>query len=334
MAEVGLELEVVAVLSALAEQRLVFHSERDFQHALAWQIQLTYPQAQIRLEPRPRRGIHLDLLVRIGERRTAFELKYLVAALHASVGGERFDLPHQSANDISRHDVIKDITRVEALLADGYADEGHVLVLTNDRSYWQPSSRADTIDAAFRLHEGRILAGTLAWAARAGHGTTVKRDTPLKLAGHYACQWRDYSEVGLPKGRVARFRYLLITARSADVGPALIQDNTAEQASQRDRSLVSAWPAAPSAPGSARDEILATTRKLAGQSADGTFTLIEVLTEMRRTGSRYAESTIRTHVTSRMCADAPNHHARTYDDLERLGDGRYRLRPSTSQANS
>jgi len=133
---------------------------------------------------------------------------------------------------------------------------------------------------------------------------------------------------------VARFCYLLITAGSADVGPALIQDNAAEQARQRDRSLVSARPAAPSAPGSARDEILATTRKLAGQSADGTFTLIDVLTEMRRAGSRYAESTIRTHVTSRMCADAPNHHARTYDDLERLGNGRYRLRPSTSQANS
>jgi hypothetical protein len=69
--EAGLDVDVVAALSALAERRLVFHSERDFQHALAWQIQLTYPQAQIRLEPRPRRGIHLDLLVRMGERRTA-----------------------------------------------------------------------------------------------------------------------------------------------------------------------------------------------------------------------------------------------------------------------
>lgn len=64
----------MAMLSALAEQRQIFHSERDFQHALAWQIQLTYPQAHIRLEPRPRRGIHLDLLVRIGERSAAFEL--------------------------------------------------------------------------------------------------------------------------------------------------------------------------------------------------------------------------------------------------------------------
>lgn len=245
-----------------------------------------------------------------------------------------FDLPHQSANDISRHDVIKDVTRVEALLADGYADEGYVVVLTNDRSYWQPSSRQDTIDAAFRLHEGRILAGTLAWAPRAGRGTTVKRDTPLQLAGQYACQWRDYSQVGLPTGHVARFRYLLIAAGTAQAGPVPIQDGSPEQASQRARLPVSSPSATPPEPRSARDEILATARKLAGQSADGTFTLIDVLTEMRRAGSRYAESTIRTHVTSRMCADAPSHHARTYDDLERLGSGRYRLRPPPRQTNS
>jgi len=64
-----LDPDLVAALSALAERRPVFHSERDFQHSLAWQIQLSCPEAQIRLEPRPRRGIHLDLLVRVGERR-------------------------------------------------------------------------------------------------------------------------------------------------------------------------------------------------------------------------------------------------------------------------
>jgi hypothetical protein len=54
--------------------------------------------------------------------------------LHTSVAGELFDLPHHSTNDISHHDVIKGITRIETLLADGYADEGCVVVLTNDRS--------------------------------------------------------------------------------------------------------------------------------------------------------------------------------------------------------
>jgi hypothetical protein len=38
----------------------------------------------------------------------------------------------------------------------------------------------------------------------------------------------------------------------------------------------------------------------------------------------YRPSTIRTHVVSRMCRDAPDHHAVTYDDLERVSPGLYR----------
>jgi len=53
---------------------------------------------------------------------------------------------------------------------------------------------------------------------------------------------------------------------------------------------------------------------------------MDIIAELRRSGSRYAESTIRNHVTSRMCADALTHHGTTYDDFERLGGGRYRLR--------
>ena len=311
-----LNVDVAGALSALTVHRPVFHSERDFQHALAWQIQLASPEAQIRLETRPRRGLHLDLLVRLDGIRTAIELKYLLAALRATVGEELFDLPHQSANDISRHDVVKDITRVEAMLADGYADYGYVVVLTNDRGYWQPAARADTIDTAFRLHEGRVLQGTLGWAARAGTGTTTGRDTPLTLAGQYACHWRDYSEVSLTDCRTAIFRYLLVN----------ISVGRTSQPSAQPMSGPQPAPFTPRPAGSARQEILTAARKLASRSPDGSFTFTQILAELRRTGSRYAESTIRTHVTSRMCGDSPDHHGTTYDDFERLDRGRYRLR--------
>jgi len=76
----------------------------------------------------------------------------------------------------------------------------------------------------------------------------------------------------------------------------------------------------------ARDEILAALPHIVAQSADGTFSIQDVVAELRRRGSPYAESTIRTHVVSRMCADAPDNHARTYDDLERVETGRYRIR--------
>lgn len=325
-----MNVDVGGALSDLATRRPVFHSERDFQHALAWQIQLNYPQAEIRLETRPRRSVHLDMFIRLAGTRTAIELKYLVAALHAAIGEESFDLPHQSANDISRHDVVKDITRIEAALADGHADSGCVVVLTNDRSYWQPATRADPIDAAFRLHEGRILEGTLGWADRAGHGTITGRDTPLVLANRYICHWRDYSGVILTNGSTSQFRYLLITHLADHTESAQMQAARPPQSSRQTQTV--AAPPAPTtaqpAASSAREEILTAARTLADRSPDGSFTLMQIITSLRRAGSRYAESTIRTHVTSRMCADAPDHHGTTYDDFERLGGGRYRFRPS------
>ncbi|WP_443705761.1 DUF7669 domain-containing protein [Saccharothrix coeruleofusca] len=68
--------------------------------------------------------------------------------------------------------------------------------------------------------------------------------------------------------------------------------------------------------------------RLSAASADGTFTPDDVVRLLRRAGSRYAESTIRTHVVSRMCANAPAHHATRYADLVRDGRGRYRLNDS------
>jgi hypothetical protein len=76
----------------------------------------------------------------------------------------------------------------------------------------------------------------------------------------------------------------------------------------------------------ARDDILAVLPTIEGRNADGTFSPQDIVDELRRCGSTYAESTIRTQVISRMCANAADHHARVYDDLERVSDGRYRRR--------
>lgn len=77
--------------------------------------------------------------------------------------------------------------------------------------------------------------------------------------------------------------------------------------------------------GTAREQILAAIGRIRSRSGD-TFTITEVLDELRSQGSSLAESTIRTHITSRMCGDSPDHHGTTYDDLERVDRGVYRLR--------
>jgi hypothetical protein len=79
-------------------------------------------------------------------------------------------------------------------------------------------------------------------------------------------------------------------------------------------------------PMTARHEILAALSRVQARTGRETFTPQEVIDELLRRGTSYKPSTIRTHIVSRMCADAPDHHARTYDDLERVAAGQYRRR--------
>ena len=76
----------------------------------------------------------------------------------------------------------------------------------------------------------------------------------------------------------------------------------------------------------ARDEILAALPAVRARTGSETFAPQDVIDELQRRGTSYKPSTIRTHIVSRMCVNAPHHHGRTHDDLERVGDGQYRRR--------
>ena len=73
-----------------------------------------------------------------------------------------------------------------------------------------------------------------------------------------------------------------------------------------------------------RDEILHCVQRLFQQSSKQEFTVQEVVEAMQASGTTYAESTIRTHITSRLCANAPNHHGVTYPDFVRISHGIYK----------
>jgi hypothetical protein len=165
-------------------------------------------------------------------RRIAVEIKYLVAGITTTVRGEDFVLPNQGAHDISRYDVIKDVVRLERLIAEGYADEGIALTLTNNPAYWQPGVNADPIDASLRIYEGRPLHGTLRWSPRAGPGTTKGREQPLIVVGRYTCAWRPYSTVIRHTGQRCELRYLAIDVQvppAASAGHQVTVTGTAWQ---------------------------------------------------------------------------------------------------------
>lgn len=201
-------LDIPRLMNKLACDRPLFHSEADFQHALAWRIHKEMPDSGVRLEYKPfsNQRKYLDLwLDQLG---VAIELKYRTRNLGLELHGEAFKLRNQSANDISRYDFLNDIQRLESLSEFLRAKAGFAIFLTNDHLYWNEPTRS-TIDKNFRLHENRLLRGKMTWDKDASPGTKKGREDPIQLIGSYEAHWQDYGDPVSPK--YGRFRYLAIS---------------------------------------------------------------------------------------------------------------------------
>lgn len=206
-------ITIEPLMSRLALRRPIFHSEADFQHEIAIEIRALDPDVQLRLEYPFGLGTRasLDILLRKGKTQAGIELKYLCRSTNVVIEGEQFRLNQQSAHDVRRYDVCKDIVRMESF-CERFSATGGVLLLTNDPTYWRSSRRSGTFGADFNLADLRILNGTLAWAAGTGKGTSKGRETPLIITGNYPLVWRDYHDLG---GIGGRLRYLYIPVGNA-----------------------------------------------------------------------------------------------------------------------
>ena len=195
-------------MKRLAQRRKLFHSEADFQFALAWEIQTCHSQAQVRLEfpPPELPGWHLDILVRLGQEVYPLELKYKTLGAFLKVEEELFSLRSHGAQDIGKYDCLLDLQRMEAMKQrlPGYR-KGFAIWLSNDPTYWSPPSRAGTMAQAFTLHEGAVKTGEMAWAPHTGKGTMRSREAPIVLNGRYPIHWQDYSRVAHERGGLLRF---------------------------------------------------------------------------------------------------------------------------------
>ncbi len=213
-------IEIADVLKELSKKRPIFHSEADFQHALAWAIREKYSGLNIRLEKKVilnnEESYYVDIFAFNDNKTVAIiELKYKTKSLNATVNCENFNLKNQGAQDHGRYDFIKDISRLEKAL-EIYSDGvGFAIFLTNDKSYWKkPDGNVDTVDKDFRIHEGRIISGELKWKDGTSEGTMSGRSKSIKLKGSYTLEWKDYYNIkeGVPNGK---FRYLLVKVARA-----------------------------------------------------------------------------------------------------------------------
>ncbi len=202
-------LDIHTVMKRLAEKRPIFHSEADFQFALAWQIRELVSDSKIRLEfsPFPDESKRMDLDIWVPSERSAIEVKYPKDHLDVTVNGERF-LLKQGADDIARYDFVRDIARMEKVVAEREdADHGIAVLLTNWRALWNPPAQNRKVpnDAEFRLHEGRVLIGELHWTNKP---QGAERKSPILLNGSYEMRWHDYRDRKL--GKNSHFRYLAV----------------------------------------------------------------------------------------------------------------------------
>jgi hypothetical protein len=222
LAALGECMEIQTAVQELQRERPVFHSEADFQHALAWTFHILRPSASIRLETNSGstdRTEHIDVLIRDNGTLCAVELKYKTARRDAVHNGENFHLQNHGAQPLGRYDFIKDIVRLESFVTRHPNAIGYAMFLTNEASYWSETRASLTTDVMFRLHQGRTLDGVLSWGTTTGAGTMKGRETPLLLTGSHLIRWFDYSQLG---GRgPGRFRYVLLKVLPGDTARLL-----------------------------------------------------------------------------------------------------------------
>lgn len=199
----------------LKEKRKIFHSEADFQFALAWEIQRLYPDAKVRLEYCPAKiesSKHIDILVIVADNYYPIELKYKTRKCTKISEGEMFKLKNHGAQDIGRYDVLYDVQRIELLSKElQNFKKGYVIFLTNDPAYWSNRTKDTSMCQAFKLTENEIKTSELRWAEHTGQGTMKGRELPIILKGKYKINWKEYSELADTKS--GNFRYIILETK-------------------------------------------------------------------------------------------------------------------------
>lgn len=208
-----------SLLQELAQERPLFHSEKDFQLALGWKLKEHFEAkgkpVKIRLEqrfkPNKSNAIFIDIVIKYKDRQIPIELKYKTTEFDIEIMDEKYELKKQNARDAGQYDFIRDVARIEDFVKTKNCQKGYVLFLTNDKSYWTRSKSVAKYDD-FKIYENRVLKGSLKWKKDAQEGSTKSREKPIKLERTYKVKWEKYPKPTNEKFET-EFRYLLLEIR-------------------------------------------------------------------------------------------------------------------------
>ena len=186
------------LMSGLASEHSIFHSEADFQHALAWHIHTLDPGCRVRLEARfgiiaeTRIGKNSFVDLWLPDSRIAVELKFAKDNFETNYEGEKHEL-RKGAWDVTAYGFVRDIKRLEKLRNDGEIDTGFAVLLSNEPNIWTPPKRnRPAIFDAFRLHENQPPLAGQRNVAESASAKIKKSHSPITLRGSYPISWRTY----------------------------------------------------------------------------------------------------------------------------------------------
>lgn len=247
----------------------------------------------------------------------------------AALGGGKLDLvvdppqgtvielkfPRDSSSGISPDtmtlgELLRDFIRVASVPA----DERWVVQLLNDRL-------------------GRYIGAAcgrygLSWASTRGAELRLRAD---RLAALPATATRAIGPIRAVTGRcvvaTAVDEGLSLYAYLVEPSSVVVDDTGADRTDEDSPSLVATQPSRATRDG-ARREILQAARAVVARSGRREFVIQDVIDEMHQLGSGYADATIRTMLTSHLCAESTGEGVAGYADVTRVGRGLYRLTSS------
>ena len=197
-------------IKSLSNKRRIFHSEADFQFALAWEIKENYKDdVNIRLEY-PVDKMNIDIVVFCGEKMIPIELKWLRTDFECCIkgadgeNGEKFKLALSGADPEIRYDCLKDIKRIESIseIRDNFV-EGYTIWISNIETHFNKNHKHTM---QFDISQDETQKGKIYWDKNEQDeiknidGTLKKslregdsRRNVIELKDSYTFHWEDYS---------------------------------------------------------------------------------------------------------------------------------------------
>ena len=208
-----MSIDFDVLLQELAEQRPIFHSERDFQYEVGWAMR-SRGVKNIRMErPVPKILGKAWARVDIFADDMAVELKYPKANLKTTHHGECFSLLGVPYVNRGVYWFWQDVWRIEQLIKHDKIQRGYAILLSNRPEYWDiPRDRERGWLRDFVLEDGKTFAGILRKRPeRGGERADLKDEPDIILKNRYSVKWKKWSDI--KEKKYGLFCYLLLEVK-------------------------------------------------------------------------------------------------------------------------